>query len=295
MTANVGAPLIYGHSSVVAASGCETNLEVFAVGSHTPLLSVVLAQSNHRSSSDLAVAICVDVTLEDACIQQCEQLVDQVEQCWSASHGDADFKPSVVIFACKGDLLQVSDARWDVISASLRLLALKCGAAFAVHSSPSGSATSRQILLASMQLASWPTPSTERISFFVPPNHDSAANLLAVLEVLGNAALSVSSGVSKPLDDATPKAAPVAPDDDQEFVMAQLPAVNVDNIEMRKKFSAMVSAAILSDSSATLGGSSGIASLPSSKGVPSTKARADANDAEAFFSNLDSFLGNKRT
>jgi hypothetical protein len=97
----------------------------------------------------------------------------------------------------------------------------------------------------------------------------------------------------------------------QEFVMAQLPAVNVDNIEMRKKFSAMVSAAILSDSSATLGGSSGIASLPSSKGVPSTKARADANvclqfrciacshfipqDAEAFFSNLDSFLGNKRT
>ena len=215
MTANVGAPLIYGHSSVVAASGCETNLEVFAVGSHTPLLSVVLAQSNHRSSSDLAVAICVDVTLEDACIQQCEQLVDQVEQCWSASHGDADFKPSVVIFACKGDLLQVSDARWDVISASLRLLALKCGAAFAVHSSPSGSAISRQILLASMQLASWPTPSTERISFFVPPNHDSAANLLAVLEVLGKTGLSASSSVGKPLDDATSKAAPVALDDDQ--------------------------------------------------------------------------------
>jgi hypothetical protein len=215
-SATVGAPLIYGHTSVVAPSGCEANLEVFAVGSHTPLLSVVLANSAHRNSSDLVVAICVDVTLEDACVEQCEQLVDEVASCWSASHANADFKPSVVIFACKGDLLHVSDARWDVINASLRLLALKCGAAFAVQSSPSGSATCRQIILASMQLASWPTPSSLRISLFVPPNHDSAASLHAVLEVLGGAAPSRTIGSTKLVDDATPRSTlDVAPDDHQ--------------------------------------------------------------------------------
>jgi hypothetical protein len=215
-SAAVGTPMIYGHSSVVAASGCEANLEVFAVGSHTPLLSVVLSKNTHRASSDLLVVICVDVTLEDTCVQQCQQLVDEVAQCWSASHAEADLKPSVVIFACKGDLLHVSDARWDVISASLRLLALKCGAAFAVQSSPSGSATCRQIMLASMQLASWPKPCAQRISFFVPPNHDSASSLRAVLEVLGDTVTSPSSSSSKPQEDATPKLAhPVASDEDQ--------------------------------------------------------------------------------
>jgi hypothetical protein len=215
-SAAAGAPLLYGHSSVAVASGCEANLEVFTVGCHAPLLSVVFANSTHLGSSDLVVAICVDVTLEDTCVHQCQQLVDEVSQCWSATHADASFKPSVVIFACKVDLLHVSDARWDVISARLRLLALNCGAAFAAQSSPSGCATCRQVLLASMQLASWPAPSAERISFFVPPNHDSAASLRAVLEVLGTSALSFSSSSSKLLDDSPLSSAhPVAPDDDQ--------------------------------------------------------------------------------
>ena len=95
--------------------------------------------------------------------------------------------------------------------------------------------------------------------------------------------------------------------------MAQLPSANVDDVELRKKFGAMISSAILSDTSAA-GISSGAAPLSSSKGAPATKARADANVcsqysyivelrdshfivqvAEAFFANLDSYLGNKRT
>jgi hypothetical protein len=36
----------------------------------------------------------------------------------------------------------------------------------------------------------------------------------------------------------------------QEFVMAQLPSANVDDVELRKKFGAMISSAILSDTSA---------------------------------------------
>jgi hypothetical protein len=99
----------------------------------------------------------------------------------------------------------------------------------------------------------------------------------------------------------------------QDFVMAQLPSANVDDVELRKKFGAMISSAILSDTSAA-GSSSGAAPLSSSKGAPATKARADANVclqyshivelhdshfivqvAEAFFANLDSYLGNKRT
>ena len=63
----------------------------------------------------------------------------------------------------------------------------------------------------------------------------------------------------------------------QDFIAAQVPAVNVDNVELRRKFGAMVSSAILNDSSAAISGSSGIAALPSSKAVPVTKARADAN------------------
>lgn len=100
----------------------------------------------------------------------------------------------------------------------------------------------------------------------------------------------------------------------QEFVMAQLPSANVDDVELRKKFGAMISSAIISDTSAAGGSSSGAAPLSSSKGAPTTKARADANVclqyshivqlhdshfivqvAEAFFANLDSYLGNKRT
>ena len=214
--ATPGAPLTYGHASLAAASGCEANLEVFAVGSNSQLLSVVLGQGACRSASDLVVVICLDVTLETTCVQQCQQLLDEVAQCCSATRAEADFKPAIVIFACKGDLLHVDEARWDVTSASLRLLALNYGAAFAVHSSASGTATSRQIVLASLQLASWPAPSPLRASFFVPPNHDSAASLRATLEVLGNSAPSLSSSSSKPLDNAPLKAAhPVAADDDQ--------------------------------------------------------------------------------
>ncbi len=58
--------------------------------------------------------------------------------------------------------------------------------------------------------------------------------------------------------------------------MAQLPAAKVDDVQLRKKFGAMISAAI-SDSSAANGCSSGVAALPSSKGSGSTKTRADAN------------------
>ena len=88
----------------------------------------------------------------------------------------------------------------------------------------------------------------------------------------------------------------------------------MDNVELRKKFGAMVSSAILShDSLAASGSGSSAAALHSSKLAPVGKARADANVrprfyyievvlaphfvqqvAEAFFANLDSFLGNKR-
>ena len=315
--ATPGAPLCYGHAPLAAASGCEANLEVFAVGSNSQLLSVVLGQGACRSASDVVVVLCLDLTLEAACVQQCQQLVDEVSQCCRASLADADFKPAIVIFACKADLLDVDDKRWDVISASLRLLALNCGAAFAVHSSSSGTASSRQIVLAALQLASWPPPSLLRASFFVPPNHDDAASVRAVLDILGNSAPSLSSSTSKPLDNAPLKAAhPVAADDDQvrarfilrvrtllqsielrraralwagtnrcctfnsllqEFIAAQVPAANVDSAELRKKFGAMVSSAYHSDSSAASGSRTGAALLPSSKAAPAVAARADEN------------------
>ena len=96
--------------------------------------------------------------------------------------------------------------------------------------------------------------------------------------------------------------------------MTDLPTANLDDVELRKKFGAMISSAILSDLSAAPGCGAGAAPLPLSKGAPATKARADANVslqyccilvlhdshfilqvAEAFFANLDSYLGNKRT
>lgn len=213
---SAGAPLIYGHSHLAAALGCEAKLEAFVVGSHTPLLSVVLANSSHRDSSDVAVAICLDITLEDACVKQCEQLLDEISKCWAATRADADCKLAVVIFACKGDLLDVDEKRWDILSAKLRLLALNSGAAFAVQSSSSSSATSRHIILAALQLASWPPPSLQRNSFFVPPSHDNVVCLRATLEVLDSAAPSLSSSSIKPLVNASLKPAhPVAPDDDQ--------------------------------------------------------------------------------
>jgi UDP-N-acetylglucosamine--N-acetylmuramyl-(pentapeptide) pyrophosphoryl-undecaprenol N-acetylglucosamine transferase len=55
----------------------------------------------------------------------------------------------------------------------------------------------------------------------------------------------------------------------------------VDDVELRKKFGAMISSAILSDTSAA-GISSGAAPLSSSKGAPATKARADAKASLGF-------------
>jgi hypothetical protein len=220
-SATAGAPLVYAHSSLTSALGIEVNLEVFAVGGNTQLLSVVFANSSHRRASDLVVALCLDITLQDACVQQCQQLVDEVAQCWSATRADgADVKPAIVIFACRGDLLEVDDTRWELISSRLRLLALNCGAAFAVQSSSSFSTTSQQIVLAALQLASWPPPSLQRVSFFVPPSHDSAASLRAIIDMLGNDALSLSNSWNKSLDHALPKPTQaVAPGEDQVGVI----------------------------------------------------------------------------
>ena len=216
VSATAGAPLLYAHSSLTSALGIDVNLEAFAVGCNTQLLSVVFANSSHRRASDLVVALCLDITLQESCVQQCQQLVDEVAQCWSATRADADVKPAIVIFACRGDLLDVDDTRWEIISCRLRLLALNCGAAFAVQSSSAFNATSQQVVLASLQLASWPPPSLQRVSFFVPPNHDSAASLRAIIDMLGNDAPSLSSIWNKSLDHAPPKPPqPVAAGDDQ--------------------------------------------------------------------------------
>ena len=220
VSATAGAPLLYAHSSLTSALGIDVNLEAFAVGCNTQLLSVVFANSSHRRASDMVVALCLDITLQEACVQQCQQLVDEVAQCWSATRADADVKPAIVIFACRGDLLDVDDTRWEIISCRLRLLALNCGAAFAVQSSSAFNATSQQVVLASLQLASWPPPSLQRVSFFVPPNHDSAASLRAIIDMLGNDAPSLSSIWNKSLDHAPPKPPqPVAAGDDQVGVI----------------------------------------------------------------------------
>jgi hypothetical protein len=214
--ANCGAPLLYGHSSLASTSECDVNLEVFAIGSNTQLLSMVLAKRSHCNASDLVFAICLDIALEDTCVHQCQQLIDDISKLWDENRAEAENKPGIVIFACKGDLLNVNDSRWDVISASLRLLALKCGAAFSVQSSPSGCATSRQIILAALKLASWPLPCPLRASFFVPPNHDSADLLRPVLEELSHLAPSLPSGSSKSLNSAPLKTAPpILPDEEQ--------------------------------------------------------------------------------
>ena len=63
----------------------------------------------------------------------------------------------------------------------------------------------------------------------------------------------------------------------QDFIVAQVPAPNVDSVDLRKKFGAMVSSAIHSDPSAAPGSGSGVAALPLSKMAPVPKARADAN------------------
>lgn len=63
----------------------------------------------------------------------------------------------------------------------------------------------------------------------------------------------------------------------QDLIATQVPAANVDQDELRRKFGAMVSSAILNDSHAASGGSSGVAVLPSSKAAPVPKFRADAN------------------
>ncbi len=51
----------------------------------------------------------------------------------------------------------------------------------------------------------------------------------------------------------------------------------MDQDELRRKFGAMVSSAILNDSHAASGGSSVVAVLPSTKAALAPKARADAN------------------
>jgi hypothetical protein len=61
----------------------------------------------------------------------------------------------------------------------------------------------------------------------------------------------------------------------QDLIATQVPAANVDQDELRRKFGAMVSSVILNDSHAA--SSSGVAVLPSSKAAPVPKARADAN------------------
>ena len=63
----------------------------------------------------------------------------------------------------------------------------------------------------------------------------------------------------------------------QDFIVAQVPAPNVDSVDLRKKFGAMVSSAIHSDPLAAPGSGSGVAALPLSKMAPVPKARADAN------------------
>ena len=313
-----GAPLVYGHAPISTASESDSNLEVFVVASNTPLLPVVIANRSHRSVSDMVVAICLDVTLEDACVAQCQQILDQVAQCCSdvsATGAGSDFKPAIVVFACKGDLCDVTDDRWDLISARLRLLALKCCAAFAVQSSSTGCSTSRQIILSALQLASWPAPSLQRISFFVPPNHDSAPSLRVIVDKCDNVAPTLSSSSSKTLDAAPLKPAHVvSPDDDQvdvrvcrvhslvsvmfvfifeffsyhhsaclsltwmlqDFIATQVPAVNLEDVELRRKFSAVISSAILKDSWSASDSNSGVAAVPSSKAAPVAKTR-DAN------------------
>ena len=62
----------------------------------------------------------------------------------------------------------------------------------------------------------------------------------------------------------------------QDFIVAQVPAANVDSVDLRKKFGAMVSA-IHSDPLDASGSGSGVAALPLSKMAPVPKARADAN------------------
>ena len=63
----------------------------------------------------------------------------------------------------------------------------------------------------------------------------------------------------------------------QEVISSQFFASNVDNVELRRKFGAMISSAFLDGSSSFSCMSSGITALPPLKAAPVVKARPDAN------------------